>query len=192
MTEDALGQEYRARLAELLGEPIMVDDPLLTTAQAAVLLGVSPKRVVGLVRAGRLPARSRTHRRLLLSDVVQVGLDQWMSVAEAGAELGLGQTGVRRLITAGLLHAYGKEFPLRHEDVVVLARLRQGWLPLSVAAHSLGVGVDEVHQMLRDGTLTHTTDVARPVYRHELAARITSRRTASYPAIARTPADSVG
>ncbi|MGW7684057.1 helix-turn-helix domain-containing protein [Kribbella sp. NPDC054772] len=172
MAEKALGQEYRERLAELLGEPIMVDDPLITTAQAAALLGVSPPRVVGLVRAGRLPARSRAHRRLLLSDVVQVGLDRWMSVAEAGAELGLGQTGVRRLIAAGLLHAYGKEFPLRHQDVEVLARLRQGWLPLSVAARSLSVGVDEIHEMLRDGTLTHTTDVARPVYRHELATRV--------------------
>ncbi|HZX03242.1 helix-turn-helix domain-containing protein [Kribbella sp.] len=167
---DALAREYRARLTELLGEPLMVDDPLITTAQAAVLLGVSPQRVAGLVRAGHLPARSRAHRRLLLSDVVQSGLDQWMSVAEAGAVLGLGQTSVRRLISAGLLAAHGKELPLRRNDVEVLATLRGGWLTLATAAKALGVDVDDVQRMLRDRHLTHTCDVARPVYRHELAS----------------------
>ncbi|NUR94106.1 MAG: hypothetical protein HOV67_02485, partial [Kribbellaceae bacterium] len=44
-----LAREYRSRLVELLGEPLMVEDPLITTAQAAVLLGVSPQRVAGLV-----------------------------------------------------------------------------------------------------------------------------------------------
>jgi len=171
----ALAREYRARLSELLGEPVMVDDPLITTAQAAVLLGVSPQRVAGLVRAGHLPARSRSHRRLLLSDVVQSGLDQWMSVAEAGAVLGLGQTGVRRLISAGLLSAHGRELPLRRADVDVLARLREGWLTMSTAADALGVDVEEVQQMLRSRHLTHTCDVARPVYRHELASVLAAR-----------------
>ncbi|HET6740052.1 MAG TPA: helix-turn-helix domain-containing protein [Kribbella sp.] len=171
----ALAREYRARLSELLGEPVMVDDPLITTAQAAVLLGVSPQRVAALVRARHLPARSRAHRRLLLSDVVQSGLDQWMSVAEAGAVLGLGLTGVRRLISAGLLSAHGKELPLRRADVEVLSRLRAGWLTLSAAAEVLGVQVDEVQRMLRSRRLTHTCDVARPVYGHELASVLASR-----------------
>ncbi|MGZ0147782.1 helix-turn-helix domain-containing protein [Kribbella sp. WER1] len=174
-----LARDYRTRLTELLGEPLMMDDPLITTAQAAVLLGISPQRVAGLVRAGHLPARSRSHRRLLLSDVVQSGLDQWMSVAEAGAVLGLGQTGVRRLISAGLLAAHGKELPLRRDDVDVLAKLREGWLTLSTAASALGVDVDEVQRMLRNRHLTHTCDVARPVYRHELATVIAQQRRVS-------------
>ena len=173
---DGLAQQYRARLEGLLGEPVMVDDPLITTAQAAVLLGVAPQRVAGLVRAGHLPARSRTHRRLLLSDVVRCGLDQWLSVAEAGAMLGLGQTGVRRLITAGLLAAQGRELPLRRNDVEVLAVLRRGWLTLSTAASALGMEVDDIQQMLRARRLTHTCDVARPVYRHEIATMLTARR----------------
>jgi plasmid maintenance system antidote protein VapI len=170
-----LARDYQARLTELLGEPLMMDDPLITTAQAAVLLGVSPQRVAGLVRAGHLPARSRAHRRLMLSDVVQSGLDQWMSVAEAGEALGLGQTGVRRLISAGLLAAHGKELPLRRDDVEVLARLREGWLTLSTAASALGVDVDDVQRMLRNRHLTHTCDVGRPIYRHELASVIAGR-----------------
>lgn len=173
---ETLAREYRARLAELLGEPLMVDDPLITTAQAAALLEVPPQRVAALVRAGHLPARSRAHRRLLLSDVVRSGLDQWMSVAEAGVVLGLGQTGVRRLISSGLLAAHGKELPLRRDDVDVLARLREGWLTLSTAASALGVGVDEVQRMLRHRQLTHTCDVARPVYRHEVASVLATRR----------------
>ncbi|GAA3091767.1 plasmid maintenance system antidote protein VapI [Kribbella aluminosa] len=176
MTVGDLTRDYRSRLAELLGEPLMVDDPLITTAQAAVLLGVEPQRVAGLVRAGHLPARSRSHRRLYLSDVVQSGLDQWMSVAEAGAVLGLGQTGVRRLISAGLLAAHGKELPLRRAEVEVLATLRDGWLTLSTAASALGVDVDEVQRLLRNRHLTHTCDVARPVYRHELAFVLAARR----------------
>ncbi|NIK58439.1 hypothetical protein [Kribbella shirazensis] len=166
---DELVREYRARLAELLGEPLMVDDPLITTAQAAVLLGVPPLRVAGLIRAGHLPARSRAHRRLLLSDVVQSGLDRWMSVTEAGVVLGVGDSGVRRMITAGLLRAHGKLLPLRRTDVEVLAQLREGWLTLSTAATKLGVDALEVHQMLRTGVLTHTCDVARPVYGYELS-----------------------
>lgn len=146
----------------------MIEDPLITTAQAAVLLGVSPQQVVGLVRAGHLPARSRAHRRLLLSDVVQSGLDQWTSVSEAGLVLGLGDTGVRRVISACLLAAAGNALPLRRDDVEALAHLREGWLTLSEAAAELEVDVVEVHQMLRDGILNHTGDVARPVYRHEL------------------------
>lgn len=163
-------REFRTRLTEMLGEPLMVDDPLVTTAQAALLLEVPPQRVAGLIRAGHLPARSRAHRRLLLSDVVRSGLDHWMSVAEAGTVLGLGQTGVRRLITAGLLTAHGKELPLRRDDVDVLARLREGWLTIPSAATALGADVAEVQRMLRTGRLTHTCDVARPVYRHEVAA----------------------
>jgi hypothetical protein len=174
---ETLAREYRTRLAKLLGEPLMVDDPLITTAQAAVLLDVPPQRVAALVRAGHLPARSRSHRRLLLSDVVRSGLDQWMSVAEAGVVLGLGQTGVRRLISSGLLAAYGKELPLRRDDVEVLARLRGGWLTLSAASSALDVGVDEIQRMLRYRQLTHTSDVARPVYRHELAAVLARRHT---------------
>lgn len=170
-----LVRDYLTRLSDLLGEPVMVDDPLITTAQAAVLLGVSPQRVAGLVRAGHLPARSRAHRRLLLSDVVQSGLDQWMSVAEAAEMLGLGLTGVRRMISAGLLSAHGKELPLRRVDVEVLTRLREGWLTLSAAAQTLGVEVDEVQRMLRTRHLTHTCDVARPVYGHELASVLASR-----------------
>lgn len=179
MAAGELMRDYRTRLTELLGEPLMVDDPLITTAQAAVLLGVSPQRVAGLVRAGHLPARSRAHRRLLLSDVVQSGLDQWMSVAEAGQVLGLGQTGVRRLISAGLLTAHGKELPLRRDDVEVLAKLRDGWLTLSTAATALGVELDEVQRMLRNRHLTHTCDVARPVYRHEVASVLAQRRSVS-------------
>ncbi|HWD83700.1 MAG TPA: helix-turn-helix domain-containing protein, partial [Kribbella sp.] len=171
-----LARDYRARLTELLGEPLMVQDPLITTAQAAVLLGVPPQRVAGLVRAGHLPARSRAHRRLLLSDVIQSGLDRWMSVAEAGDVLGLGQTGVRRLVAAGLLPAHGNELPLRRDDVEVLARLRRGWLTLSSAAVELGVDVEEIQQLLRHRYLTHTCDVARPIYRHELASLIATRR----------------
>jgi excisionase family DNA binding protein len=173
---NALAKEFRARLTDLLGEPVMVDDPLITTAQAATLLGVSPQRVAGLVRAGHLPARSRAHRRLRLSDVVQSGLDQWMSVAEAGDMLGLGQTGVRRLISAGLLTAHGRELPLRRADVEVLARLRGGWLTLSEAATMLGVGIADIQQMLRNRRLTHTCDVARPIYRHEVVSVLAARR----------------
>lgn len=175
MGNGEIEREFRTRLTELLGEPMMVDDPLVTTAQAALLLEVPPQRVAGLIRAGHLPARSRSHRRLLLSDVVRSGLDQWMSVAEAGAVLGLGQTGVRRLISAGLLTAHGKELPLRRDDVDVLARLREGWLTLSAAATALGADVDEVQRMLRTAHLTHTCDVARPVYRHEIAAVLATR-----------------
>jgi hypothetical protein len=173
---ETLAKEYRDRLAELLGEPLMVEDPLITTAQAATLLGIPPQRVAGLVRAGHLPARSRAHRRLLLSDVVRSGLDQWISIAEAGVLLGLGPTGVRRLISAGLLTAHGKELPLRRNDVEVLAVLRRGWLTLSTAASALGVSVEEVQRMLRSRKLTHTCDAARPVYRHEVATLLTARR----------------
>jgi hypothetical protein len=168
VTGESVEQEYRARLADLLGQPVMVDDPMITTAQAAALLRVPVSRVVTLVRAGHLRARSRAHRRLLLSDVVRAGIDQWTSIAEAGVLLGLGPTGVRRLIAAGLLEAHGKELPLRRDDVEQLTRLREGWLTLAGAASALDVDVEVVHAMLREGTLTHTRDVARPIYRHEL------------------------
>ena len=182
MGEKELVKEFRTRLTDLLGEPLMVEDPLVTTAQAALLLEVPPQRVAGLIRAGHLPARSRAHRRLLLSDVVRSGLDHWMSVAEAGAVLGLGQTGVRRLIAAGLLTAHGKELPLRRDDVDVLARLREGWLTVWSAATALEADVDEVQRMLRTGQLTHTCDVARPVYRHEVAAVLARRLPAALEA----------
>ena len=61
------------------------------------------------------------------------------------------------------------------EDLSVLARLREGWLTLSTAASALGVDVDEVQRMLRNRHLTHTCDVARPIYRHELASVIAGR-----------------
>ncbi|MET9276078.1 hypothetical protein [Kribbella sp. NPDC003557] len=176
MVEKVLIREYGDRLAGLLGEPTMVGDPLITTAQAAVLLGVPLRRVAGLVRAGHLPARSRARRRLLLSDVAQAGVDRWMSITEAGVVLGLGNTGVRRMITVGLLAARGEGFPLRRDDVEALARRRDGWLSLASAAMELRIDVMDVHQMLRDGTLTHTSDVSRPVYRGEL---IEVLRTAS-------------
>ena len=169
MVDKTLVREFRDRLAELLGEPVMVGDPLITTTQAGALLGVPSRRVAGLVRAGHLPALSRARRRLLLSDVVQAGLDRWMSVPEAAVLLGLGNTGVRRMITVGLLAAHGKEFPLRRDDVEGLARRRRGWLSLASAATELGIDVMDVHTMLRDGTLTHTSDVSRPVHRRELA-----------------------
>jgi excisionase family DNA binding protein len=177
VTGEALDQDYRARLAELLGEPVMVDDPLITTAQAAALLRVPASRVVTMVRAGHLRARSRAHRRLMLSDVVRAGIDRWTSIAEAGVLLGLGPTGVRRLIAAGLLEAHGNELPLRGDDVDQLTRSRQGWLTLSAAASALGVDAEVVHVMLREGTLTHTRDVARPVYQHELTTALKPSRS---------------
>lgn len=175
MADEALGREFRARLEELLGEPLMVDDPLITTAQAAVLLGVSSIRVARLVRAGHLPAVARTHRRVRLSDVIQVGHDQWMSVGEAADLLTMGRAGVGRMITAGLLPARGTELPLRRNDVEILARLREGWLTLSAAASALDVDIEEIRRMLRSRVLTHTRDGARPVHGHEVARQLIMR-----------------
>ncbi|GAA1579593.1 hypothetical protein GCM10009789_36680 [Kribbella sancticallisti] len=191
MAWEQLSQEYRNRLTELLGEPVMVDDPLITTAQAAALLGLSPRRVARLVRAGHLPARARSHRRILLSDVVRSGLDQWISVAEAAEIHWLGEREVRRLISVELLAAHGRELPLRRGDVEALAQIRESWLSIPDAAALLGVRVGQVEHMLRSRALTHTGDDTRPVRRREIDQLAARPAQPAQPARPARPARSV-
>jgi excisionase family DNA binding protein len=60
-------------VAAVLGEPPLVDDPMLTAAQVAALLGVNQSTVQRVTRRGLLPVRGRGQRRFRLSDLDRVG-----------------------------------------------------------------------------------------------------------------------
>lgn len=84
----------------------MVADPRITTAQAAVVLRVSPARVRHLLARGELVAQGRKHRerRLLLSDVERLaGLGEPITVRVAAQILGCTMANVRALLAAGQL-----------------------------------------------------------------------------------------
>lgn len=79
-------------LMRVLGEGNVVNvealPDVLTTGQAADLLGVSRPTVVALIESGKLPAtRTGTHRRLQLSDVLTHRERQAVTRREALREL---------------------------------------------------------------------------------------------------------
>ena len=59
-------------MVAVLGEPLLVDDPMLTAAQGAALLGVNQSTVNRMTRRGLLPVRGRGRRRFRLSDLNRV------------------------------------------------------------------------------------------------------------------------
>lgn len=88
------GETARAVLGlmRVLGEGNVVNvealPDVLTTGQAADLLGVSRPTVVALIESGKLPAtRTGTHRRLQLSDVLTHRERQAVTRREALREL---------------------------------------------------------------------------------------------------------
>jgi hypothetical protein len=63
-----------AELAAVIEQPVLVDDPMLTVAQAAALLGITQGGVDRLVRHGLLPRRGpqRGRWQYRLSDLERI------------------------------------------------------------------------------------------------------------------------
>ncbi|MFK4088220.1 hypothetical protein ACI2LF_29175 [Kribbella sp. NPDC020789] len=161
----------RIRLEALLGEPLIAPDPLIGIRQAATVLGMTAEAVRGLLRSGALPRHDGqlSTRVLRLSDVLAWAKSpSRISVAEAAGILGESTTAVHRFTAARLLTWYGGALPLRRSEVEDLRDQREGWLTLAQAAAELHVSPEEVHRLLRTGTLVHTDDVSRPVDRTQL------------------------
>jgi len=98
-----------ADLAEvdlLLGQPRMVADPRISTAQAAAILGLPPGQVRRLMARGELPVHGppRSQRRLLLSQVRRLAaLGEPITVGQAATILRTTTNEVRARVAAGQL-----------------------------------------------------------------------------------------
>ena len=161
----------RDRLELVLGEPLMVDDPLITIKQAAALLEVSTDRVRQLVSTGQLVAHSGTGwRRLQLTEVLQLAGESRISVTEAAGVLGVKPAQVHHFVRAGLLADHGGSLPVSREGVDALVLRRHQWLSIAQATDRLGLSSGTVHELLRDEVLTHTQDSDKPVYRDQVDA----------------------
>jgi hypothetical protein len=148
----------------VFGEPRMVGDPRITTAQAGVILKMTRQRVWNLIGRGDLPAYGprNSARRLKLSDVQQL--------AVLGAPICVGQaariphrpTGdVRALIRAGQLRQRpGSRYPVYRPEVEELARRSGvdaraspipfgpvGRVPTSAAARILAISRQETRAL---------------------------------------------
>jgi excisionase family DNA binding protein len=110
----------------VFGEPRMVGDPRITTAQAGVILKMSRQRVWNLIGRGDLPAYGprNSARRLKLSDVQQLAvLGEPICVGEAARILRCPTDDVRALIRSGRLRGRpGSRYPVYRPAVEELAR----------------------------------------------------------------------
>jgi hypothetical protein len=148
----------------VFGEPRMVGDPRITTAQAGVILKMSRQRVWNLIGRGDLPAYGprNSARRLKLSDVQQLAvLGEPICVGEAARILHCPTGDVRALIRAGQLRVRpGSRYPVYRPEVEELAR-RSGvdsrdspipfgpasLVPTSDAARILGLSKQETRAL---------------------------------------------
>jgi predicted DNA-binding transcriptional regulator AlpA len=159
----------RTRLEGLLGEPLMVSDPLIDIKQASAVLGLTAAAVRRMLRAGALPCQEAadgrlTARTLRLADVLAWAKSPArITVAEAAGLLGESSSAVHRLIAVRLLGWCGGQWPVVRSEVESLVTRRRDWLTLAQAANALRTSPEEVHQLLGSGALTHTHDVSRPV-----------------------------
>jgi anti-sigma regulatory factor (Ser/Thr protein kinase) len=161
----------RTRLESLLGEPLMVDDPLITMRQAATVLEVSTDRVRQLVSSGQLVAHGGSGwRRLQLSEVLRLAGQSRVSVAEAATMLSVKPSQVHRFVRAGLLADHGGALPVTRQAVERLGERRRQWLTVAESADRLALSPATIHQLLLDEILTHTNDAGRPVYRDQVDA----------------------
>lgn len=165
----------RAELEALLGEPLMVDDPLITVAQAAAILGMRVDRVRDLITTGGLDTEgslSSGRRRIRLSDVLRLAAEpaQRISVTAAAHLLGESGSTVRRLVRAELLTWHGGRWPLSRPQVDQLADQRRGWLTVVQATTATRLGAEDLRQLLDDGVLSSTGDARRPIERAQLVA----------------------
>ncbi|QNE16968.1 hypothetical protein F1D05_02415 [Kribbella qitaiheensis] len=164
----------RTRLEDLLGEPLIAPDPLIDVKQAAAVLGLTPSAVRSLLRSGVLPHEEpadgrRPTRTMRLAQVLAWAKEpSRITVAVAAGILGESATAVHRLTAVRLLNWYGGLLPLDRGEVEKLVTRRRDWLTLAEAASALRVSPEEVHDLLRSGALTHTSDVSRPVDQEQL------------------------
>lgn len=161
----------------LLGQPRMVPDPRITTAQAATILGLTPARVRYLVERGELPVHGSPHsqRRLLMSQVRRLAeLGEPITLRQAAKILGCSTDDVRTLVAAGqLTHRARSNRPLYRPQVEDLARRRSvepvvprprrrarpaGCVSTSEAAWILGVSRATVRRQAMEGLLPSTRD----------------------------------
>jgi hypothetical protein len=148
----------------VFGEPRMVGDPRITTAQAGVILKMSRQRVWNLIGRGDLPAYGprNSARRLKLSDVQQLAvLGEPICVGEAARILRCSAGDVRALIRAGQLRGRpGSRYPVYRPQVEELARCSGvdsrdssipfgpvGRVPTSDAARILGISKQETRAL---------------------------------------------
>lgn len=165
------GSWDRKRLEPLLGEPIMVDDPLITVTQAAAVTDLSSERIRRMIRSGRLTAHPGTGRRqLLLSEVLEMASADQISVREAAAILNLRPSAVNRLVRAGLLTGTGGDLPVTRREVRRLAERRADWVTIAAAAERLTVAAADIHRLLNHGVLRHTGDAAGPIHGDQVEA----------------------
>jgi excisionase family DNA binding protein len=141
----------------VLGEPRVVGDPRITTAQAGVILKMTRQRVWNLIGRGDLPAYGprNSARRLELSDVQQLAtLGEPISVGEAARILHCPTDDVRALIQAGQLRGRpGSRYPVYRPEVEELARrsgvdARDSPIPFRACrpGADLGCGADSRYQ----------------------------------------------
>jgi hypothetical protein len=150
----------------VFGEPRMVGDPRITTAQAGVILKMTRQRVWNLIGRGDLPAYGPRNSARRLSDVQQLAvLGEPISVGEAARILHCPTADVRALIRAGQLRQRpGSRYPVYRPQVEELARRSGvdsrdspipfgpvGRVPTSDAARILGISSKRPAHSLRPG-----------------------------------------
>ena len=174
-------------MAAVLGEPLLVDDPMLTTAQVATLLGVNQSTVQRMTRRGLLPVQGQGRWRYRLSDLRRVEIpprpagDQrargpWVApagrvtLAEAARIVGMPVTTLRTsyLGTPDLPRLNGARHVVRRADAEELARRVADRLTVREAAARLGWTIAGVRQLLRDRVLPRHPDWDRPILAHRV------------------------
>ncbi|MEV6415047.1 hypothetical protein [Kribbella sp. NPDC051718] len=141
----------RTRLEDLLGEPLLAEDPLIDLKQASAVLEVTVAVVRGMLDDGVLSRQNAAEGRLSTRPVRLADVLAWVesppriTVTEAAAVLGESTTAVHRLSAVRLLGWHGGQLPLDRPE--------------------------EVHRLLRSGDLLHANDVSRPVDRAQVPSQ---------------------
>ena len=110
----------REQCEELLGEPIVVADPVITTAQTARVLEIRVVQVYRLVRQGWLQRHGaqRTARCILLSDVLV--LREAITAADAAELIGCRLDDVLAMVESRRLRPTGDSLrPVRRVDAMI-------------------------------------------------------------------------
>ena len=141
--------------------------------------GVSPAHLhplAVLIRRAYMSASGHEHPVYALAEEHSFGQDNdWLSVAEAAAELGLGERQVRRIAKAGLGTRKGREWRLPRSKVLPLKqkrdsrRMRRRWV--SIDSYIAALTDDQVDALL--GVPAHRSWNA--IRRNKRAGRLLGR-----------------